>query len=699
MNRKINSILGSFDDRSKRISMAQESLRAFLIAYLGRSITYPMAEFHHKIIDLLENAKKNLVLVAFRGSGKSTLATLAYAIWSIIGLHEKKFVVIVAQTEDKARQLLKNIKDALLTLELLRNDFGSFEAPRDEWRANAINIPRFKARIAVVSVGQNIRGYIYNSHRPDLMIFDDIEDTQSAKTKEVRDKTFHWLTREAFPAGDKNTRVIMVGNKVHEDASVLRLKEMIEQEKWAGVYREYPIVDSNGKILWPGKYPNIAAVEQEKKRIGNENAFRREYLLEIIPDEGQVVFKEWLQFYDVIPDHTASNFRFAALGVDPAIGEGKDNDYTAIVRASVFGRGASRRIYIYPNPTNKRMGFPETLSTIKSAAHTMDYSVVPRIFVEAVAYQSAIVHQLKSEGYIAEPFLVGREDKRARLEAITSLIQSGHILFPKKGVEALIDQLLEFGVAKHDDLVDALTTLIHMTIKKESVSPPKGYTQLIYDNILRKAYTRENIAFAGEKKFGVVTMGPAREHAVIVLRADNVAKILVCEKIDRRQVIASRIVDLVCEYDGVFSAGHIAIDLADGGEEICEALKRNSRDKYISPEYRSYQRYGVRRGDSPLSGSGTFANLESESYWQLKKWLEEGGKLVGFDEFDSLPFVGYTNEQDSKIKIVSRDVLAREGVDIAIADALSLTFATRILKRNASWSRAQRQDRRPLLYI
>jgi len=484
----LNTILDTLNERVYRITMGREAFRAFLFTYFARSITYRMAKFHYEIIDILQDAKKNLVLTAFRGSGKSTLVTLAYAIWSIVGIHEKKFVVIVAQTEDRAQQCLKRVKDALLTSELLRNDFGAFEEPRDEWRANAINIPRFNARIAVLSVGQNIRGFINKSNRPDLMIFDDIEDTYTAKTKEARDKTFGWLTTEAFPAGDKNTRIIVVGNKVHEDASVLRLKELIAEGKWNGEYKEYPLLGKSGAIVWPGKYPDKKAVERERKQIGNDPAFRREFLLEIVPEEGQVVFREMLHYYDALPDPATAYFRFLALGVDLAISEKKSADYTAIVCASIYGRGRLRKIYIHPHPLNKRMNFPETIEEIKKVARTMQYDVLPRIFVESVGYQLSAVEQLRLEGYPAEPFLPRGDDKRSRLITITSLIESGQILFPKNGAEQLIGQLIGFGIERHDDLIDAFTLLIHKVLEHERISPPNNQPRIVPEYLLKNAY-------------------------------------------------------------------------------------------------------------------------------------------------------------------------------------------------------------------
>ena len=45
------------------------------------------------------------------------------------------------------------------------------------------------------------------------------------------------------------------------------------------------------------------------------------------------------------------------------------------------------------------------------------------------------------------------------------LIKNGTILFPDKGCEELIEQLVGFGVEKHDDLADAFSLLIHKTVE------------------------------------------------------------------------------------------------------------------------------------------------------------------------------------------------------------------------------------------
>lgn len=51
-------------------------------------------------------------------------------------------------------------------------------------------------------------------------------------------------------------------------------------------------------------------------------------------------------------------------------------------------------------------------------------------------------------------------DKAARLQVAANYIKNGTVLFPRKGCEDLLNQLLGFGVESKDDMVDAMTYAI-----------------------------------------------------------------------------------------------------------------------------------------------------------------------------------------------------------------------------------------------
>lgn len=88
------------------------------------------------------------------------------------------------------------------------------------------------------------------------------------------------------------------------------------------------------------------------------------------------------------------------------------------------------------------------------------------ICVEDIAYQEAVIQQLKAEGIRAEGVNVNSWNKRAKLIATSEYIFSGKVVFPRVGAEKLISQLVHFGVEKYDDLADVFAFVVLKVIHK-----------------------------------------------------------------------------------------------------------------------------------------------------------------------------------------------------------------------------------------
>jgi hypothetical protein len=80
--------------------------------------------------------------------------------------------------------------------------------------------------------------------------------------------------------------------------------------------------------------------------------FRREMLMQVVPEEGQDVFPEDICYNDDPPFDDGNHF---AHGVDLAISTKESADYTAIVSGEVTWPGGNIEIYVLPNPIIRRM--------------------------------------------------------------------------------------------------------------------------------------------------------------------------------------------------------------------------------------------------------------------------------------------------------------------------------------------------------
>ncbi len=456
------------EDFATRRSLAK-TLTGFCLVYLPHYLDIEPASFHPELLNTLgDHEEKMIEIIGFRGSAKSTFGSLALPIWAALEHPDHyKFILPIADTGLQSAINIANIKNELENNPLIKQDYGEIKGEfvadwtlesEEEWQAKNMLLSN-GVRILARSRGQKVRGLRHNQHRPKLIVVDDPEDLEWVRTKENRDKTERWLRGEVIPAIDEITgRLIVIGNQLHTDALMARLKRDKTFKQL-----DYPLV-KNGEITWLGKYPDQHALDFQRDKVGL-NAFQREYLLKVVPEEGADVHEDWIRYYDDLPPEAETGLQ--GTGIDLAISKKETADYTSMVSGISFVKEGLPKIYIKANPINARLSFHETIETTKAMAVVNPFGI---FFVEDVQYQRAAIEEMERALLPVVSMRAGA-DKRARLRAIAIYIQNGTIVFPRKGCEDLIIQLLGFGVEEHDDLVDAFVYLILGLVQQGMQNP------------------------------------------------------------------------------------------------------------------------------------------------------------------------------------------------------------------------------------
>lgn len=449
---KFTTLIG---DSETRRHLAQSSFVGFCVTYLPHYFTLKSADFHAELIDILQDwDTRFLAIVGFRGSAKSSLSTLALILWAALE-GRSKFIIPVNETDDVVKLTIANLRQELEINKVLKADYGNMivtqkGGTRSKFSETNILLAN-GCRILGRSRGQKIRGLRHREYRPDLVILDDVEELGKVEKKEYRDKTEMWIASAIIPAIEETkARLIIIGNMMHSDGLMQRLKA-----NPIFTYREYPLIRGEEKwenCTWKSKYPTPESLVAKQQQLIYRSVWLREFLLKVVPPEGQEIKQEWIQYYDDLPMQK----ELSGTGVDLAISKRETADFTAMVSGSVVMIGEDMKIYIHPNPIEKRLSFHETIQQAKAIAIANTFH---NFYVEQVAYQQAAVEELQRAMLNVTPMKAG-QDKRARLRAVAHYIQTGMVKFPRKGCEDLINQLVDFGVADHDDLVDALVYLI-----------------------------------------------------------------------------------------------------------------------------------------------------------------------------------------------------------------------------------------------
>lgn len=446
-----------------------KQFKFFCLIYLPHYFELEPADFFDElIVTLQDDTIDALEVIGFRGSAKSTFASTAYVLYAALVKPDLyPFIVLLTSTGDLASATIAGVKRELEENTLLRDDFGipafhkvsglSYEVrykleSKDEWQARNLLLST-GIRILARSRGQRIRGIRHRHHRIKLAIGDDIDDLKSVATQESRNSTAQWWRGEVVGALALEARRILIGNWLHLDGLMARMKD-------SGRYKvlEYPlIVDGPGteweRCTWKAAFPTQEKIDQKRQDMGDVG-FRREMLLQVVPEEGQDVLAEDIHYYD---DPPFDDGNYMGHGGDLAISTKESADCTSLVSGEVTWSNQVLEIYIQPHPLNKRLTFHQTMDAFDDVRHST--KMTSEFFIEAVAYQQAAIEEMNRRTFSVRA-MHPIKDKRARLRVAARYIKNGTVKFPRKGCEDLINQLLGFGVEKHDDLVDALVWLI-----------------------------------------------------------------------------------------------------------------------------------------------------------------------------------------------------------------------------------------------
>ena len=118
-------------NRNVRMELAKKHLYWFFHLYFGHYIEFETADFQREIFQAVaDDDIEHLVIVAFRGSGKSTIVSMAYPLWAMIGVMQKKYIVIVSQPQQQAQQHQQQRQASVMTLVTLKRNRMNGVSPR-----------------------------------------------------------------------------------------------------------------------------------------------------------------------------------------------------------------------------------------------------------------------------------------------------------------------------------------------------------------------------------------------------------------------------------------------------------------------------------------------------------------------------------------------------------------------------------------
>ncbi len=415
-------------------------------------------DFHKEILAISANKDyKYIAFAAPRGHAKSTIVDFVFALWATL-YEEVHFGVIISDTVTQSIEFVNSIKDEIENNPLIRFIYGDLTS--EKWRDGEF-VTANNIKWVAKGAGMKIRGLRHKQYRPDLIIFDDLENDERVSTIAQRQKLKKWLTKAALPALSRDGRVILIGTVLHHDSllqNILKHKESFAS--WKTKFYQAISTDQEGNevALWPEHMDleylhNIRDNPDHPKYLGSIS-FAQEYQNKPFDEADAIVKPDQIQWAERLPD--ASRLKARVLTIDPAVSEKTTADPTGKIVADLTAEGDVFVHYVGN----------ETLSPNKNAKdikRIYDVYKPNRVGIESGALELVFKDML--EGLPVEG-LKPDADKVRRLLAVSRFFESGRIFFVQgsKKINDLFDQLIEFPKGSHDDMVDALVYAIRMLL-------------------------------------------------------------------------------------------------------------------------------------------------------------------------------------------------------------------------------------------
>ncbi|HEY9826361.1 MAG TPA: terminase family protein [Stenomitos sp.] len=413
--------------------------------------------WHHEIIGReLEKIEqfgdrdyKILIVTVPPRHGKSQQCSIDFPAW-FLGRNPSKEIITASYSADlaqdfggKTREKVDSPQFQAIFPEIkLKED----EKARGRWRT------KDGGAYTAVGVGGPITGRGANV----LLVDDPIKNREEAESEVIRAKVWDWFTSTAFTRLEPNGVVIIIMTRWHMDDLAGKILAHPTLSKRTRLIRFPAIAEKDnppfrklGEPLWKDKYP-VDSLLEIKNTIGPYD-WAALYQGNPVLTENQEFKPQWIR---KITEHEVSMMQCRRyLTIDTAMSKTAQADFTGFCDNSV-----NRENFWHLRAWQSKIGPEELVNALFALHESNNYD---RIGIERTAYLDGLKPYLDSEQRRRNVFLPIVElthrqtAKEIRVRGLIPVYASKSVFHIEGKCTALEEQMINFPVGMHDDVLDA----------------------------------------------------------------------------------------------------------------------------------------------------------------------------------------------------------------------------------------------------
>lgn len=424
--------------------MGHESLIPFCIS---QEENFQTPNHIKQIAALLEKVErgeiKNLMINMPPRHGKSFLATELFPSW-YLGRNPNKNVILASYSQSLADDFGRKVRN--------RIDSPHYQEIFPEVRLAQDS--KAASRFSTVQGGMYYSvgaGGALTGRGADIILIDDlIKNAEEARSVTFQKRHIDWYQTTLRTRLHPNGAIILVMTRWSDKDLASWILDNDKNGEWTVL--SLPAISEDETALWPERYP-IEELHRLQNEMGTKN-FNALYQQKPSPDEGNIIKRDWLKFYEKMPEKMDN----IVITVDTTFTNKPTSDYCAIC---VLGRNRkSQRLYLL-DFARRRMSYIEAYNAIIEMYHKYNGST---IVIEESGNGYSLIETLQR----VIPRVVGynpRGSKESRISSMAPSFEAGQILFPSPKINSAIndcvEELVSYPDSRNDDFSDALAMAVN----------------------------------------------------------------------------------------------------------------------------------------------------------------------------------------------------------------------------------------------
>lgn len=457
-------------EKLKRIKHLEGDYIRWFEYYFPNYAKKKSAWFHKKLANLVIKNKRIRALAEwFRSAAKSVHIDMGIPLYLYLAQSDMWFMLLVGETETKAKKLISGIQAQLQFNRRLINDYGE-KFKYGDW-SNGDFTTKDGVKFMALGFGQNPRGAREEYRRPDYIVVDDVDNKKHVNNDRLMREAIDFITEDVwgcFDSEDDGTeRFIYANNNFHKNSITNRLKlyfqaasEQCKQNGDEDIFKVQTVPAVKDLSTFEPNWPEKTSAEFWRKKFNSMpfRSFMREFMHKHIEDGA--IFK----YEDIVYGQMHKLSEYDGLVFYGDLSYKAQGDYKGLILIGKIGR-KYHIIFTYLR-RGSRGRCAEWLYDIYEDKKLSRYNI--KYYIEGLFAMDEFVNDFDIEGDKRGYHIPVVADKRSkenkfdRVEALSGLFERQDVIFNDEERNSpdqiqLVDQFLAFekGSQANDDGPDA----------------------------------------------------------------------------------------------------------------------------------------------------------------------------------------------------------------------------------------------------